>query len=147
MERYDALVVGAGFNGLYQLHRLRQEGFAVRLVEAGSGPGGVWHWNCYPGARVDSHVPNYQYSLEEIWRDWDWSERFPGRDELVAYFEHVVDALDLRPDIDLDTRVENAHFDESDDRWQVATDTGRTISTRFLVMCTGFGSQPYVPDL
>ena len=76
----DALIVGAGFSGLYQLHRLRNDGHRVRLVEASDGLGGVWQNNRYPGARVDSHVPNYEYSLEEIWRDWTWSERFPGRD-------------------------------------------------------------------
>jgi len=143
----DALVVGAGFNGLYQLHRLREHGFAVRLVEAGTGLGGVWHSNCYPGARVDSHVPNYEYSIESVWRDWNWTERFPGRDELCRYFEHVDRVLDLSPDIHLGTRVTSARFDEQTRRWTVRTDTGRTFRTRFLVMCTGFASKPLVPDL
>ena len=80
----DALIVGAGFSGLYQLHRLRNDGHRVRLVEASDGLGGVWQNNRYPGARVDSHVPNYEYSFEEIWRGWTWTERFPGRDELVV---------------------------------------------------------------
>src|SRR5690242_17622843 len=110
-ETFDAVIVGAGFSGLYQLHRLRQEGFSVRLVEASSGLGGVWQSNRYPGARVDSHVPNYEYSLEEVWRDWTWTERFPGRDELVRYFDHVDAVLDLRRDIDLDTRIVSARFD------------------------------------
>jgi len=73
----DALIMGAGFSGLYQLHRLRQRGFNVRLFEAGADLGGIWYWNCYPGARVDSHVPNYEFSIEELWRDWNWTERFP----------------------------------------------------------------------
>lgn len=147
MRDFDALIVGAGFNGLYQLYRLRQEGFRVRLVEASSGLGGVWHANRYPGARVDSHVPNYEYSIEAVWRDWNWTERFPGRDELVAYFDHVDRVLDLSRDIDLNTRVESARFDGERRRWLVETDSGGPIDTRFLIMCTGFGSKPYVPDL
>lgn len=149
---FDALIVGAGFSGLYQLHRLRERGFDVRLVEAGTGLGGVWHWNRYPGARVDSHVINYEYSLESVWRDWTWSERFPGRDELVAYFEHVDAVLDLRRDIDLDTRVTAAHWDEDDRRWDVSTrrggaGEGHDYRARYLLLCTGFGSVPYTPDL
>lgn len=146
-ESFEVLIVGAGFNGLYQLHRLRDEGFSVRLVEAGTGPGGVWNSNRYPGARVDSHVPNYEYSLEAVWRDWLWSERFPGRDELVRYFEHVDEVLDLGRDIDFDTRVESAIFDEDGDVWNVTASGDRRYLARHLVMCTGFGSKPYVPDL
>ncbi len=144
---YDVLIVGAGFSGLYQLYRLRDEGYAVRLVEASSGVGGVWQNNRYPGARVDSHVPNYEYSLPEVWREWTWSERFPSRDELVAYFDHVASVLDLRRDIDLDTRVASAHYDPERSRWTVTSDAGLVYDCRFLVMCTGFGSRPYIPDL
>ncbi len=88
-EVLDALIIGAGFSGLYQLHRLRERGFKVRLFEAGADLGGIWYWNCYPGARVDSHVPNYEFSMEELWRDWNWTERFPSWDELRRYFRHV----------------------------------------------------------
>lgn len=149
---YEILIIGAGFNGLYQLWRLRNAGFSVRLVEASGGLGGVWQANRYPGARVDSHVPNYEYSLEEVWRDWTWTERFPGRDELVAYFDHVDEVLDLRPDIDLDTRITAAHYQPDDRRWTVTAQTrGSEASVlydcQFLVPCTGFGSAPYVPDL
>ena len=144
---FDALVIGAGFNGLYQLYRLRERGFSVRLLEASSGLGGVWHTNGYPGARVDSHVPNYEYSMEAVWKEWDWSERFPGRDELCAYFDHVADVLELRPDIQLDTRVTAAHFDDGDRYWSVETDGGATVTTRFLIMCTGFASKPFVPSI
>lgn len=143
----DALIVGAGFNGLYQLFRLRERGFAVRLYEAGSGLGGVWHWNCYPGARVDSHVPNYEFSMEEVWRDWTWTERFPGYEELRRYFEHVDETLDLRRDIELETRVTSARFDEHDRRWLVETDQGGSVRPRHLILCTGFASKPYVPDI
>jgi cation diffusion facilitator CzcD-associated flavoprotein CzcO len=144
---HDVLVVGAGFSGLYQLHRLRQEGFDVRLVEAGTGLGGVWHSNRYPGARVDSHVPNYEFSIEAVWRDWLWSERFPGREELVRYFEHVDHVLRLSHGIDLATRVETARFDPRRDVWEIGAEDGGRYEARFLVMCTGFGSQPYLPEL
>lgn len=143
----DVLIVGAGFSGLYQLHRLRQDGYRVRIAEAGAGIGGVWHNNRYPGARVDSHVPNYEFSLEAVWRDWSWTERFPGRDELVAYFDHVADVLDLRPDIDLNTRVTAANYDETVHRWQVKTDGEHDYDCQVLVMATGFGSAPYVPAI
>jgi cyclohexanone monooxygenase len=144
---FDAVIVGAGFNGLYLLHRLRQEGFSVRLVEASAGLGGVWQANRYPGARVDCHVPNYEYSLPEIWQDWVWSERFPGREELVAYFEHVDAVLDLRPDIDFETRIAAAHFDDDERRWSLRTSDDRSFGCRYLLLCTGFGSKPYTPDL
>ena len=144
---FDIVIVGAGFNGLYQLKRLRDAGWSVRLVEAGSGLGGVWHHNRYPGARVDCHVPNYEYSMPEIWQDWNWSERFPGRDELVAYFDHVDSVWDLSPDVDLNTRISSARFDDEQNRWKLSTDDARSYSCRWLIMCTGFGSAPYVPDL
>ncbi len=145
--RYEVVIVGAGFNGLYQLERLRDAGWSVRLVEAGDGLGGVWHHNRYPGARVDCHVPNYEYSMPEIWRDWYWTERFPGRDELVAYFDHVDAVWNLSPDIDLSTRITSAHFDDDDRLWRLGTDDDRSYECRWLVMATGFGSAPYVPDL
>jgi len=146
-EEFDVVIIGAGFNGLYQLHRLRQHGFRVRLFEAAPGLGGVWYWNCYPGARVDSHVPNYEFSIEEVWRDWSWPERFPGWADLRRYFDHVADTLDLRPDIQLSTRVTAARFDEQDRRWAIETDADDRVRTRHLLLCTGFASKPYVPDL
>jgi len=146
-QRFDIVIVGAGFNGLYQLKSLRDAGWSVRLVEAGSGLGGVWHHNCYPGARVDCHVPNYEYSMPEIWQDWNWTERFPGREELVRYFDHVDSVWQLSADIDLNTRITSAHFDDETNRWQLGTDDARAYNCRWLVMCTGFGSAPYIPDL
>lgn len=146
-QSFEIVIVGAGFNGLYQLKTLRDAGWSVRLVEAGSGLGGVWHNNRYPGARVDCHVPNYEYSMPEIWKDWNWSERFPGREELVAYFDHVDSVWDLSRDIDLNTRVNKAHFDEDARRWMLGSDDGRSYDCQWLLMCTGFGSAPYVPDL
>ena len=143
---FDAVVVGAGFSGLYQLYELRERGFRVRLLEAGSGPGGVWQQNRYPGARVDSHVPNYELSIEAVWRDWTWTERFPGWQELQRYFRHVVDVLDLGRDIGFDTRVLSARFDEQSDVWGIDTTAG-ALRARFFVLCTGFASKPYTPAI
>lgn len=147
VEDLDVLVVGAGFTGLYQLHRLRQQGFSVRLFEAGADLGGIWYWNCYPGARVDTHVPMYEFSSEELWRDWDWTERFPSWEELRRYFKYVDQKLDLSKDIVFNTRVEAADFDEDRRRWVVRTHEGGLVRTRFLVLCTGFAAKPYIPDL
>jgi cyclohexanone monooxygenase len=143
----DALVVGAGFNGLYQLYRLRQLGFRVKLIEAGSELGGTWFWNHYPGARVDSHVPNYEFSMEAVWRDWYWTEKFPGWQELRAYFRHVDETLDLSPDIHFGTRVTGAVYDEQAKRWQVETDCGPTVDTQFLILCAGGITRTFTPDI
>jgi cyclohexanone monooxygenase len=145
-EVLDTLIVGAGFSGIYLLHRLRQRGFNVRLFEAGDDLGGIWYWNCYPGARVDSHVPNYEFSLEELWRDWSWTERFPAWDELRRYFHHVDQKLDLSRDIRFDSRVTAARFDADADQWQIECADGHRIRTRFFLPCTGFAAKAYVPD-
>lgn len=148
----DVLVVGAGFAGLYQLDRLRTLGYSVKLYEAGSGLGGVWHWNCYPGARTDSWGPIYQFSREDLWRDWDLNELYPSRDSLCAYFDYVAQKLDLRKDIVLNTRVVAAQFDEQRRRWTVQaqhteSDEPIQVLARFVVLCTGFASQPYIPEI
>ncbi|MBV1904835.1 MAG: NAD(P)/FAD-dependent oxidoreductase [Pseudomonadales bacterium] len=142
----DALIIGAGYNGVYQLHRLRQEGFSVQLLEAASGLGGIWHWNCYPGARVDSHVPNYEFSMPEIWEDWNWTERFPGWEELCRYFEHVDKKLDLSRDIQFNTRVTAAEFDTDRNEWLVTTQNGDTTRARFLLPCIGFAAKAHIPQ-
>jgi cation diffusion facilitator CzcD-associated flavoprotein CzcO len=142
----DALIIGAGFHGLYQLYRLRESGFKVRVFEAGAELGGVWYWNCYPGARVDSHVPNYEFSLESLWRDWNWTERFPSWQELRRYFQHVDGKLDLSRDVRFDTRITAAEFDATSNEWVVASSDGRRTRARFVIACTGFASKPYVPD-
>src|SRR6185312_6448871 len=116
---FDVLVVGAGFAGIYALHRLRNElGLSVRVLEAGGGVGGTWYWNCYPGARCDVESLDYSYSFsEELEQEWDWSERYPAQPEIRAYLEHVVDRFDLRGDIQLETRVVSAIFDDESSRW------------------------------
>ncbi|MFP6817091.1 MAG: NAD(P)/FAD-dependent oxidoreductase [Pseudomonadales bacterium] len=145
-EVLDALIIGAGFNGIYQLHRLREKGFSVQIYEVGAGLGGIWYWNCYPGARVDSHVPNYEYSIKELWQDWNWTERFPGWDELRRYFAYVDEKLQLSKDIRFNTRVSGAEFDESRNQWRVRTSDGRETRARFLIPCMGFAAKAYTPD-
>lgn len=144
-DTLDALVIGAGFSGLYQLYRLREAAFRVRVFEAGAGMGGIWYWNCYPGARVDSHVPNYEYSMPTLWREWTWTERFPEWRELRQYFEHVDQHLDLSCDIQFNTRVTGAAFDTDANEWIVTTDHGEATRTRFLVPCMGFAARAHIP--
>ena len=148
MAEVDVVVVGAGFAGLYQLHRLRGLGFSVQVLEAGDGVGGTWYWNRYPGARCDVQSFDYSYSFDpELEQEWRWSERYATQPEIRAYLEHVADRFDLRRDIRFSTRVEGATFDEAVDRWTVTTDDGGTWSARFVVMATGCLSVPKRPDL
>lgn len=146
-DELDVLVIGAGFSGLYQLYRLRKLGYSVRIFEAAPELGGVWYWNCYPGARCDTHGPLYQYSLDELWQDWDFDELYPSWDKIREYFHYVDRKLGLSKDICFDTRVNRASFDEKACRWNVAAENGRTACAKFMVMCTGIGSKPYRPDL
>lgn len=143
---YDAIVIGAGFNGVYQLYRLREAGFRILLVEAGAGLGGIWHWNCYPGARVDSHVPNYEFSIDGIWQTWSWSERFPGFRELRAYFDHVDRTLNLSKDVRFNTRISGAEWHETGKRWLLTTDQNQLLTCKVVIPCLGFASKPYIPS-
>jgi cyclohexanone monooxygenase len=147
-DTVDAVVVGAGFAGLYALHRLRGLGLSTRVFEAGSGVGGTWFWNRYPGARCDVESLDYQYAFSpELLDEWRWSERYPRQGEILAYLEHVADRFALRPDIELNTRVSGAAFDEETSRWEVETEAGGHVSARFLIMATGCLSAARVPDL
>ncbi|PGH34995.1 hypothetical protein GX50_02129 [[Emmonsia] crescens] len=147
MTELDVLIVGAGFGGVYQLWKLRNEGYKTKLVESGSDFGGVWYWNCYPGARVDSDIPHYEFSMPELWKDWTWSERFPGGPELRRYFAHVDQKLDLRKDCLFDTTVASAIFDDNDKKWRVTTQGSETFKVKYLLLNTGFASKRYTPDL
>ena len=143
---YDAIVVGAGFAGLYQLHSLRQAGFTVRVLEAGDGIGGTWFWNRYPGARCDIESLDYSYSFsKELEQEWVWTERYAPQREILAYIEHVADRFDLRRDIQLRTRVSAARFDEAEGRWLVTTEAGECFSARYCIMATGCLSIPQAP--
>ena len=144
----DALVVGAGLAGLYQLHLLRGLGFRTRVVEAGDGVGGTWFWNRYPGARCDVESHFYSYSFDpDLEQEWEWTEKYPTQPEILRYIEHVTDRYDLRRDITFGTRVTAATYDEGAQRWTVETDTGETIDTQFLIMATGCLSSPKAPEI
>ena len=145
--RYDAVVVGAGFSGLYMLHRLRQSGFSARVFEAGTDVGGTWYWNRYPGARCDIESMEYSYSFDDaLQREWEWTERYAGQPEILRYIEHVADRFDLRRDITFETRVVKAVFDEAACRWRIETDTGETVEATALIMATGCLSSTNLPE-
>lgn len=144
----DALVVGAGFAGLYMLHRLRELGFSARVLEAGAGAGGTWYWNRYPGARCDVESVDYSYSFcDELQQEWRWTERYAAQPEILEYVEHVLDRFDLRRDIQFNTRVTAAYFDEDARRWLVTTAQGARFDTQYLIMATGCLSVPQTPNL
>jgi acetone monooxygenase len=142
-RRLDALIIGAGVGGLYQLHQLRQAGLQVRAYDTATGVGGTWYWNRYPGSRFDSEGYIYQYLFsEELYKNWSWSEKFPGQPEIERWLNYVADQLDLRRDIQFGTTITHAHFDEATNRWTIRTDKGETIDAGFLVTCGGMLSAP-----
>jgi cyclohexanone monooxygenase len=135
---FDVVVVGAGFAGLYALHRLRGLGFSVRVLERGNGVGGTWFWNRYPGARCDIESVDYCYSFsEELLDEWTWTERYATQPEILRYLNHAADRLDLRPDIQLNTEVTSARFDEDSDQWLIDTEGDEQFSCRWCVMAVG----------
>jgi cyclohexanone monooxygenase len=144
---FDVVIVGAGFAGMYMLHRLRNLGMSVRVIESAAGVGGTWYWNRYPGARCDVESMQYSYSFSpEIQHEWTWSELFASQPEILRYANFVADRLDLKRDIQFDTFVTSARFDDAAHRWTIATDRGETCSARFCVMATGCLSNARVPD-
>ena len=144
----DAVIVGAGFSGLYLLHRLRALGFSTRVFERGGDVGGTWYWNCYPGARCDVESMQYSYSFDDaLQQDWHWPEKFSPQPDILAYFNHVADRFDLRKDIEFNISVTAAHFDEDARRWDIETDTGERVSAQFLIMATGCISTANMPDI
>ena len=147
-EAYDVVVVGAGFAGMYMLHRLRGQGLSVRVYEQGGDVGGTWYWNRYPGARCDVESMQYSYSFsDELQQEWNWSERYAPQPEILKYANHVADRFDLRSDIQLNTRVDRAVFDEDADTWQVTTSDGNAVTAKFVVLATGCLSNARVPDI
>ena len=142
----DVIVVGAGFGGLYALHRLRGLGLKVRVFEAGAGVGGTWFWNRYPGCRCDIESLEYSYSFSpELEQDWEWTERYASQPEILGYLNHVADRFDLRRDIQLSTRIAAARFDEAHGRWTIRTDGGVELTACWVVMATGCLSAPNTP--
>src|SRR5258705_9126378 len=143
---YDAIVVGAGFAGLYMLHRLRGLGFAARVFEAGGGVGGTWYWNRYPGARCDVESLQYSFSFsEELDQEWNWSEKYSPQPEILRYANHVADRFDLRRQIVFDTRVTAATFNEETKSWLIETDRGDRVTAKFCIMAEGRLSAPKRP--
>jgi cyclohexanone monooxygenase len=147
-EAYDVVVVGAGFAGMYMLHRLRGQGLSVRVYEQGGDVGGTWYWNRYPGARYDVESMQYSYSFsEELQQEWDWSERYAPQPEILKYANHVADRFNLRSDIQLNTRVDRAAFDETAGLWSVTTSDGNNVTAKFIVLATGCLSNARMPDI
>jgi cation diffusion facilitator CzcD-associated flavoprotein CzcO len=145
---YDAVVIGAGVSGLYALYKLRESGLSTRVFEAGSGVGGTWYWNRYPGARFDSESYSYQYSFSrELIEEWNWSEEFAGQPEIERYLNYVADKFDLRRDIEFNARVRSVVFDEAERLWDVTTVTGLHVRARYVLAATGFLSAHQLPDI
>jgi cation diffusion facilitator CzcD-associated flavoprotein CzcO len=144
----DALIVGAGFAGMYQLHKLRQQGLTARVVEKGDDVGGTWYWNRYPGARVDIESMAYSFSFDaDLEQEWTWTEKYSPQPEILKYAQHVADRFDLRRDITFETCVTQALYNEDTARWDVFTDTGEVISAQYLIMATGCLSAIKTPDI
>jgi cation diffusion facilitator CzcD-associated flavoprotein CzcO len=147
-ERLDAIIIGAGFSGIYLLHELRKRGFTAKIYEAADGLGGVWYANRYPGCRTDIEIPFYQLDTEEVWRGWTWKERFPTQPELQSYFRHVDQKkLEISRDTHFGTRVETAKYDSESDEWVVSASIGLVGRAKFLLPCIGYAPTPYIPDI
>jgi cation diffusion facilitator CzcD-associated flavoprotein CzcO len=146
---FDAVIIGAGFSGMYQLLRLRDKlGLKTVVLEMADGVGGTWYWNRYPGARCDSESHSYSYYFDdELLRDWQWSERYPGHEEIRRYLNHVADRYRLRPDIRLNTRVESARYDEAGNCWIIDTEGGERYTAHFLITAVGCLSAANIPKI
>ena len=141
---FDAVIVGAGFSGMYMLQSLRDKlDMKVKVFEAGNGVGGTWYWNRYPGARCDSDSYIYCYTFDKnLLQEWEWSERYPEQDEILRYLEHCAERFDLKPDILFGKRVIEAAFDEKSDLWTVRTDKGDIVRARYVIAAVGSLSPP-----
>src|SRR3954469_25678655 len=145
---HDAIIIGAGMSGLYQLHRLRQLGLRVRVFEAGTGVGGTWYWNRYPGARFDSESYSYSYSFSpDLLKEWNWSEHFAGQPETLRYLNHVADRCDLHRDMRFRSRVIAAHWQEATRSWDVVLEDNSRHSARILITAIGPLSAPTMPRI
>ena len=145
---YDAIVIGAGISGMYQLYRLRELGMRVRVFEAGTGVGGTWYWNRYPGARFDSESYSYGYSFsQELLDEWDWTEHFSPQPETERYLNYVADKFDLRRDIQFRSRVTAAVYEDDSRSWTITLEDGSRFSARFLITAIGPLSTPTLPRI
>lgn len=148
VEQYDAIIIGAGMSGMYQLYRLRELGLSVRVFESGTGVGGTWYWNRYPGARFDSESYSYGYSFsEELLQEWDWSEHFAAQPETLRYLNFVADKFDLRKDIQFDSRVTAAAYDKTENCWMIELEDGARARAQFLITAVGPLSAPTMPNI
>ena len=145
---YDAIIIGAGMSGMYQLYRLRELGLRVLVLEAGTGVGGTWYWNRYPGARFDSESYSYAFSFsKELLDEWDWGEHFSGQPETLRYLNHVADKFDLRKDMQFRSRVASAHFQEAARGWDITLEDGRHYTSRLMITAVGPLSAPTMPNI
>ena len=146
---FDAVIIGAGFSGLYQLLSLRDRlGLSVQVLEAGEGVGGTWYWNRYPGARCDSESHSYSYTFsQELQQEWEWTERYPEQPEIMRYLNHVADRFDLKRNIRFRTRVTAAHYEAAANRWRVTTEMGEQLTAKFLITAVGCLSTTNVPSI
>ncbi len=143
---FDVVVVGGGLGGLYAIHRLRKLGLRIKAFEAGSGIGGTWFWNRYPGCRCDVESLEYSYSFDDgLQQEWEWPERYGTQPEILRYINHVADRFDLRRDVQLNTRVTAAIFDPATNRWTVRTDKDDVVTAQYVIMASGNLSTPRVP--
>ena len=147
-DHFDAIIVGAGFAGMYMLHKLRGMGLSARVYERGDGVGGTWYWNRYPGARCDFESMEYSYSFDDaLQQDWDWKEKYGTQPELLKYANHVADRFDLRRDIEFETQIESARYDDTTSKWDVVTGRGSRATATYLVLATGNLSTPQLPKI
>jgi cation diffusion facilitator CzcD-associated flavoprotein CzcO len=145
---FDAIIIGAGIAGMYQLYRLRELGMKVRVFEAGSDVGGTWYWNRYPGARFDSESWSYGYSFsQELLQEWDWPEHFAAQPDTLRYLNHVADKFDLRTDMQFNSRVTGAQFDDASNRWTIVLENGEHFSAPFLITALGPLSAYTLPNI
>src|SRR5574337_464945 len=142
----DVLIIGGGFSGLYALDRLRDLGFDVKVWDSAGGLGGVWWWNCYPGARTDSTGQIYQFSYKDLWKGYDFPELYPGHETVRDYFEYVDSQLDLTRDVVFDTFAEASTWDEDSRQWTVRSADGKVQKARQVIVATGFGAKPLYPS-
>lgn len=147
-KEYDAVIIGAGFSGMYMLHLLREKGYSVRVFESGSNVGGTWYWNRYPGARCDVPTESYCYTFsEEVHKDWTWSKVYPEQSEILDYCNYVADKLDLRRDIEFNTRITNASYDEKNCKWNIEVGKGEFVEAKYFIPAIGNVSIPHEPNI
>ena len=148
VEELEALIIGGGVSGIYQLYCLRKLGLNARIFEAGGGVGGTWYWNRYPGARFDSESYSYAYSFsEELLKEWDWTEHYSAQPENERYLNFVVDKFKLRPHIRLDARIKSARYDGASNRWNIETEDGHRARAQFLISAVGILSAHQMPNI